>query len=73
MPAETYDGGGVEVSKGDLWAVGTVKPDSSLEDASVAAGIPAASLDIFYGQDSRAASQGRHVDLGIAPESYDGK
>lgn len=73
MPINTYDENGAELAPSDLWAVGRVKPGSSLEDDSIASGIPAASLDIFYDSDDPTRHRGTDRDLPLAPESYDGR
>ena len=44
---------------------GTVQPDSSLEDASIASGIPAASLDIYYDSDDAEKHRHEHSRDGI--------
>lgn len=73
MPQNTYDADSPDVAKGDLWAFGTVKPGSELEANSIASGIPAASLDIFYDSDDPSRHRGTKHGLEHAPESYDGK
>lgn len=48
MAQNTYDDAGTDTPSAAVAPGGNVKPGSDLEDASIAAGMGAAVLDIFY-------------------------
>lgn len=60
MPNESYDGvASGNMSDGQL-LYGPAKPGSDIEAASIASGIPAASLDIYYDDDSAEKNAHKH-------------
>lgn len=61
MPANTYDHEATgNMSDGQLLH-GPAMPDSSIEDAAIASGIPAASLDIYYSDDDPSKHRHEHA------------
>ena len=60
MPNETYDEQATANMSSRQVTHGNVRPGSDLEAASIASGIPPASLDIYYDDDSEEKHSHEH-------------
>ena len=64
MPQNTYDSeASGNMSDGQL-LYGPAKPGSDIEDAAIASGIPAASLDVYYDNDDPSKHRHEHGQSG---------